>query len=80
MMMKRMMSWEWKPGADFAERLVEAAGPPRNIQKTRPTRSPLQVSSDNPPEQISLTSIILYGPHPEAGTYLLEYTERSVLL
>jgi hypothetical protein len=79
-MKKKMMSWEWEQGLGSAERLAEVAGPPRNIQKTPPTRSPLQVSSDNPPEQISLTSIILYGPHPEAGTYLLEYTERSVLL
>ena len=75
-----MMSWEWELAVGSAVRLVEAAGPPRNIQKTRPTRSPLQVSSDNPPEQISLTSIILYGPHPEAGTYFVRVTERSVLL
>ena len=71
-------------GGWSAARLVELAGLRRNIHIKWRTRSPLQVSSDNPPgrcsiQQISLTSIILYGLYPESGTPLL-VVHRSVRL
>lgn len=84
MTMKKKMSWELEPGVGSAGRLVELAGPPRNMQITRPTRSPLLVSSDSPPgrcliQQISLTSIILYGPHYLSGyAFIIRIGERRL--
>ena len=81
--MTTFLSWELAPAAGSAAGRFAIAGLRRNIHIKRPTRSPLQVSSDNPPgrclvhcsiQQISLTSINYTVHNRPAGTPLLVLT------